>query len=81
MKKSTGLSDFHKMIIAVLKCWFIKLKAKETCCRIYKKLSLTMLLLKKQGSTLYDLDTKECNYKKVWTEKEVCRKQKPAKYE
>ena len=36
MTISTGLSDFHKMIITVLKSSFIKLKARETYYRDYK---------------------------------------------
>ena len=37
MTISTGLSDFHKMIITVLKSSFIKLKAKEMYCGDYKE--------------------------------------------
>ena len=36
---STGLSDFHKMIITVLKSSFIKLKAREMYYRDYKNFS------------------------------------------
>ena len=39
MTISTGLSDFHKMIITVLKSLFIKLKARETYYRDYKNFS------------------------------------------
>ena len=39
MTISTGLSDFHKMIITVLKSSFIKLKARETYYRDYKNFS------------------------------------------
>ena len=40
---STGLSDFHKMIITLLKSSFIKLKARETYCRDYKNLNSNSL--------------------------------------
>ena len=40
---STGLSDFHKMIITVLKSAFVKLKARETYYRDYKN-NLTLSL-------------------------------------
>ena len=36
---STGLSDFHKVIITVLKSPFIKLKARETYYSDYKNFS------------------------------------------
>ena len=39
MTISTGLSDFHKMIITVLKSSFVKLKARETYYRDYKNFS------------------------------------------
>ena len=39
MTISTGLSDFHKMIITVLKSSFIKLKAREMYYRDYKNFS------------------------------------------
>ena len=39
MMISTGFSDFHKMIITVLKSSFIKLKARETYYRDYKNFS------------------------------------------
>ena len=39
MTISTGLPDFHKMIITVLKFSFIKLKARETYYRDYKNFS------------------------------------------
>ena len=39
MTISTGLSDFHKMIITALKSSFIKLKARETYYRDYKNFS------------------------------------------
>ena len=37
---STGLSDFHKVIITVLKSSFIKLKVRETYYRDYKNFSI-----------------------------------------
>ena len=39
MTTSKGLSDFHKMIITVLKSSFIKLKAREMYYRDYKNCS------------------------------------------
>ena len=41
MTISTGLSDFSKMIITVLKFSFIKLKAQETYDKDYLKLIRT----------------------------------------
>ena len=39
MTISTGLSDFHKIIITVLKSSFTKLMAREMCYRDYKNVS------------------------------------------
>ena len=39
MTITIGLSDFHKMVITVLKSSFIKLKARETYYRDYKNFS------------------------------------------
>ena len=49
MTISTGLSDFHKMIMTVLKSSFTKLKAKEMYYRDYKNFSTNSF---REGMTL-----------------------------
>ena len=58
MTISTGLSDFHKMIITVLKSSFIKLKVREMYYRDYFTKSSLPILLGKNFILLKTLSSK-----------------------
>ena len=56
---STGLSDYHKLIVTVLKTTFVKAKAKEIVYRNYKKFDNTIFKTELQNK----LDSiNNCNY-------------------